>query len=797
MKLFKFYLISFLFLFSFVLVTPASAATTPTQTTTVSTNMQKSSMVADVNIKNAKITSQQGNTFNITFDLKNGTGVQTGVKYGVELLSGVKNENVVDSKVYDESITLDENSLIGRQITYIAPESLSGSYTLILNSQNSSGLPLGIAFLGKVTLSTTPQGVEIVNDSCYLKIVEDKTGTHYNVLQGVNTTKDQSLNLTCNVVNHSKSSVTMTPTYETKLRSLFGSIVQTGVGDSKAISLKPGEKTSFTLLLPKATSPNSYYIKTWLASGTNTSNTITSYYFIKGPTATIENIYLDKDSYQKNDTATLSVIWTKSSDAVVTLSSTLTDGDGNKCADAILNKSISIDPTSPINKIPFLITSNCTNPHVSVTLTDLNGNVLDQKDYAFISGGVAGSQSAKHNNTALIIIVLLVIILAIYMINKKRKGNSTGMNVVLPFLLLLAMAGFMSPIHKASAASFYSGINNEIVTTADLDSATYSPGGTITVQNLSITNNDSIPKTIDLSAINDPILNSNISILSPQTINPGSPYYIAAVKFILPNGAPTNPGTYTVSIVTGVDETPQTQEYHAISYDQQVTSEFDRSTRVGSSQCVGCSYFSASFDTSNIITNTLSGFSPTQLAMVQKYPTSQQAHSSWLAFTNPTTGGPMWELPVNWQIPAISNLWTVQNTGTYHITFSSQGSMSQHVVDRAVNATTSMLLYLKVNNQFIPFDVPNHITNNCRSSSSGNTTTIVFGTEKCASSGQSNTTVVLNYDFQLDQTFTLQAGDQVSLVFLGVAEADSNGVKQINLIFTLHPNKTEFWVKKN
>ena len=42
-----------------------------------------STIVADVNIDNYKITSQNKNTFVIGFTLSNGAGLQTGIKYGV------------------------------------------------------------------------------------------------------------------------------------------------------------------------------------------------------------------------------------------------------------------------------------------------------------------------------------------------------------------------------------------------------------------------------------------------------------------------------------------------------------------------------------------------------------------------------------------------------------------------------------------------------------------------------------------------------------------------------------------
>lgn len=99
-------------------------------------------MIADVSIRNAKIVSQDGNNFHISFDLINGEGSQTGVRYGVKLVSGAKYENLIDQKAYPESVSLLSNSSKPIEIDYNAPSSLSGEYTLFLTSNNSSSFPL-------------------------------------------------------------------------------------------------------------------------------------------------------------------------------------------------------------------------------------------------------------------------------------------------------------------------------------------------------------------------------------------------------------------------------------------------------------------------------------------------------------------------------------------------------------------------------------------------------------------------------------------------------------------------------
>ncbi len=78
-----------------VLAETAPAKTKPTSKDAISVNTV---VLATVNIQNAKIVSQKDNTFNISFSLSNREGVQSGVKYGIELIKD--NKYVVDEKIF-------------------------------------------------------------------------------------------------------------------------------------------------------------------------------------------------------------------------------------------------------------------------------------------------------------------------------------------------------------------------------------------------------------------------------------------------------------------------------------------------------------------------------------------------------------------------------------------------------------------------------------------------------------------------------------------------------------------------
>jgi LPXTG-motif cell wall-anchored protein len=69
------------------------------------------------------------------------------------------------------------------------------------------------------------------------------------------------------------------------------------------------------------------------------------------------------------------------------------------------------------------IKGTCTNPHVSATLTDEGGNVLDQKDFAFTTSESSKDTNSIGSKSLLLILVLLIliVILGFYLRRKKNQ----------------------------------------------------------------------------------------------------------------------------------------------------------------------------------------------------------------------------------------------------------------------------------------------------------------------------------------------------------------------------------------
>lgn len=438
MNLFKFSLLSFVLSLSIMLpsATFAVAKAPVAAPTTVKTIAQPAStptVVATVNIENARILSQSGNTFNVAFELTNKTGLQAGVKYGVQLVAdGAK--YISDEKVYDESLTLLENSVEKREIKYVAPSTLSGNYTLYLVSNNESSFPFGIAMLGKAKLTATTKSLQIQNDSCYLTVDGDKSSKHYTLSQNVDIDLYENLSLTCSAINNTANAISATPYFETRYFSSFGKIAAQQGGSYTSVSFAKGEKKSFTLSIPKGDAPQFYSLNVALMSSNVTSNTINAHYIIRGVNASIQKLSLDKDYYKMGDKGSITLLWQASAGKFVrstagpvvlpkvSFAATITDDDGRECASPIKQELVR-DLKNPQTNIAFNTKYNCLNPKVTATISDEKGKVLDQKEYTFKSD-TKNVKPVGFSSILLMALALIIIIgLGVYMKKKKVNDN--------------------------------------------------------------------------------------------------------------------------------------------------------------------------------------------------------------------------------------------------------------------------------------------------------------------------------------------------------------------------------------
>lgn len=539
LKFFLFLSLSSFFIFSNV----SQAATTGTT-------------VATVNIDSAKISSQEGNSFNVVFTISNKEGIQNGVFYGVQLVSKTNNQIIVDEKVFDDSMNMPENSNIQKAFSYQAPGVLSGKYQLFLIVKNKQDFPFAFYPLGDVSLTPFASGVVISPETCTLN---DGLKTGAITQPVLLTSRSQKLTLSCSATNTGSSDVSMAPEVETKLYSAFGEKVQTAKIDSTSISFKPKEKKTFSVLIPLADKPQKYNIKFSLVSGAGSSNSVEAFYTLRGNTATISNLSLDKDYYKRGEIAALSIVWTSPMHKVL-VEASLYNKLGMKCASPINQDLVSgqLEILMPVN-------TSCDNPSVSVTLKDTKGNVLDKKDFSVQSSSENRPDANIYLTLVLVLGALAIVVIYLKRNNMKNDTSISGTNSGVPmsaFLPIIILAGVLSlvPLNKASANTvvYYSGPGNSVQSTVTVSPYTYNPSNPINLS-WNICNNYVTELPVSLDAINDIGLGGSnpSSTLKPASALPAG----TCTGTLFDNTSFTTPssqGIYNISFSTGV-YTPDTQ----------------------------------------------------------------------------------------------------------------------------------------------------------------------------------------------------------------------------------------------
>lgn len=160
-----------------------------------------------------------------------------------------------------------------------------------------------------------------------------------------------------------------------------------------------------------------------------------TYYVLRGLSATIQNFSLDKDSYQKDETAKFNLSWAASADSFpgarksnmettpsITLELSIKDGSLKNCIKPI-NKVINENLRDGTVEIQAPIITECNNMTAALALRDINGSLLAAQTLSFdTSEGGALKQAATP--TAYIVFGAIVVIgLAVYFINKNKKVN--------------------------------------------------------------------------------------------------------------------------------------------------------------------------------------------------------------------------------------------------------------------------------------------------------------------------------------------------------------------------------------
>jgi hypothetical protein len=106
----------------------------------------------------------------------------------------------------------------------------------------------------------------------------------------------------------------------------------------------------------------------------------------------------------------------------VKFEATITGKGGVECASPIA-QSLSKNAKDPVTRISFNTKASCTNPHVTTTIKDKDGNILDQKEFNFVTSADHGPKPLSSKSIIFIVAALVVVV--IIGVSMRRKKSVT------------------------------------------------------------------------------------------------------------------------------------------------------------------------------------------------------------------------------------------------------------------------------------------------------------------------------------------------------------------------------------
>jgi len=443
--------------------------------------------IASVELYNTEIISQEGNKINFSFDLFNKKGIQSKVKYAVQLIRESENNNtfsqadnifgteddfqeksqtILDEKIYSEVVALGENETIHKEIEYLAPSYFNGEFDFWVIVKNNNGVLLAMGNPGKITLGGNDQFIEVVSEFCYLKI--EGENNKYSIGEGVSVISDENLQAVCRLINNYDEKINFTPYFNTYYRSTFGELIKENESLQSNLTIEANEIKTFTFNIPKIDIPQAYDAELVLKEGNNNiSNSVSFHYVIQGESATIQNLSLDKDYYLAEDTAKVSVYATPSADIFnnsradvetineFNLKLSIYNEDGDACTDENNSyEKLINEQTEDFQIILIDINKDCYNPKIIAIAENSSGDILAQEEYQILTESIEKELTEDNKYIKYIIaLVLLGFLFAILFFLIRKKGKKTNLSIFL-FLICAGLAFSFFITSEANAGTF-------------------------------------------------------------------------------------------------------------------------------------------------------------------------------------------------------------------------------------------------------------------------------------------------------------------------------------------------------
>lgn len=451
-------------------------------------------LIATVDIFSSKINSQNGNVFNISFDLHNEQKIQPQVIYGVELVKekeeplpiikmgekelGAMDQSaeyqiIVDQEIFsNDAVSLNAGETMHKEITYTAPSSLAGKYKLMLKARNSEGTILGVAPLGEVTLESSPNSLLIDESSCRIFINGDNSKEYRPQGGGIGVGPGSTLKMRCDIENKSStSSQNVIPEMTTYYRSVFGKVVDNQKLEVIAVSPNGKSSKEFTLRVPEQAQNYEGIFVLTDEKGNKISNEVDLFFGVNGEHGMIENVLLDKDSYSAGEIAKLQVWYLVNGGSAEggSVDILIKDGKGAACSQQLSEK----QGAKQQSEYAIPITKDCQNPVAEVSIKNKDGKILAQNSFAVETKN--GKANQEQNQSGLkeraIIAVGIILILALLgllaFLFSKRKG-------LIVFLGLIFAVGLFFA-NQASANTYTSTVFKYQVVQGFYDMPNYQP----------------------------------------------------------------------------------------------------------------------------------------------------------------------------------------------------------------------------------------------------------------------------------------------------------------------------------
>jgi hypothetical protein len=427
---------------------------------------------APIHIHNITTPNQNGNKFNVEFDLDNGKYYQQGLKFSISLnkVNKVNGQEVTGEKVYEkvyqETFSMGANQKDHKNVEFIAPDYLSGQYQLWVEVHAEKGMALGMMVAkDKVTLRESGKFIHILPESCFLYVNGDQNTKHR---QGIDLSPEEKLNLSCEAENTFDEAVSAIPRLEILDRSLFGK--SEDIKKADAISFESKEKKKIDFEFPKMAQSQAYVATLSFRDSSDEkdiSNRIVSRYLIRGPSATVQNYGLDKGEYKAGENAVLRVYATASNGISsetkkeeikaeeYVFEGMIADSSNNQCS-GVASQNVKIENNTQW-EITLPVSIDCPGAKAVISIKDKDGKILDKNNGSVLASDAKLNYEIKKKRYSKIILfaflILIVLIVAKLIIKKIRLKNFIFSKVVLLFLIpALAMGSYFS-VKEAQAFS--------------------------------------------------------------------------------------------------------------------------------------------------------------------------------------------------------------------------------------------------------------------------------------------------------------------------------------------------------